>query len=459
MRKNYRIVIALGLLLAFLFSLTACGSDPQETVTEAAVPLAIAEPTADTNQNSPNAPETAVAPATDAAPATTTPPPTVYPGPAQPAASPTHNIYPGPQPSPTSAPSDPYPFEGETAVYMPITGGAPPPPTPTATPLPPGPTPVPTVDFAAQRTALQANAQDLGFVKLGFHVTLLEDRDILDGWMTALDAAGVPFFLKAVDNAEPLFRAQELMGGSGVPHVLVYRASGGVPNYELPPEQAAQIHWEFHRGQFPPELDPSLVWVETLNEPDRKQPEWLGRFALETARLAMADGFRWAAFGWASGEPEPSQWQAPSMLEFLRLAGANPDQLAIAVHEYSYTIQDIGHDYPFKIGRFLELFRIADANGFPRPTVLVTEWGWEYADIPDVEQAMRDVRWASRLYAPYPEVKGAAIWNLGLGCCYDDISDQVSGLIGPLTDFALTKYYSIPQPPAQQAIAPEQFRP
>lgn len=393
-----------------------------------------------------------------------TPPATQYPAPnAQPATA-TRDPYPGPSPSPTGTAGDPYPVAGDAEVFLPITGGSQP-PAPTATPIPSPtatavpPTPVPTVDFAARRAELQANGQDLGFAKLGFHVTLLEERDLLDDWMQRLDAAGVPFFLKTVDNAEPLFRAQELMKQSGVPHVLVYRASGGVPHYELPPEQAAQIHWESHRSQFPPELDPSLVWIETLNEPDRLQSEWLGRFALETARLAMAEGFRWAAFGWASGEPEPEQWQTPSMLAFLRLAGENPDKLAIALHEYSYTHEEIGHDYPYKIGRFQELFRIADAHGIPRPTVLITEFGWEYAEVPEPEQAMRDLRWAARLYAPYPQVKGAAIWNLGIGCCYDDVSEETARLVAPLTEYSLTKYFAVPQPPAQQPIDPNQFAP
>ncbi len=337
-------------------------------------------------------------------------------------------------------------------VFLPITGSSP----ATASPTPPI---EPTLDFAAVKADLQANGQDLGFSKIGFHTTILEDRDMLDSWMQRLDQAGVPFFLKTVDNAEPLFRAQELMKVSGVPHVLVFRSSGSVPHYELPPLEAAQHHWAEHRDKFPPELDPNLVWIETLNEPDRTQAEWLGQFAQETARLAMADGFRWAAFGWASGEPEPEQWQTPSMLAFLRLAAENPEQLAIALHEYSYLEDDIAHEYPYKVGRFQELLRIADAQGIARPTVLITEWGWQYNDIPPSDQVMREIEWAAKLYAPYPEVKGIALWNLGSGCCYGDVSEQVQRIIDPVTDFSLKNYFPIPQLPAQQPIDPQQFRP
>ena len=385
-----------------------------------------------------------------------------YPGPNRdipPSLTPLSLAYPAPN-TPAAGTDLPV-VETSVDVFLPVTGSSSASETSSTTtpsPMPP-PTVIPTVDFKAVEAELQANGKDLGFVKIGFHVTLLEDRDTLDAWMVRLDQAGVPFFIKATDNAEPLFRAQEMMKISGVPHTLIYRSTGGEPHYELEPELAAQVHWEEHRDNFPPELDPNLVWIETLNEPDRKQAEWFGRFAQEAARLALADGFRWAAFSWASGEPEPEQWQTPSMLEFLRLAGENPDRLAIALHEYSYLKEDLAHEYPHKVGRFQELFRVADENGLSRPTVFITEWGWEYNNIPSPEQTMRDLRWASKLYAPYPEVKGVGIWNLGIGCCFGNISDQVQKIIEPLTDYSLTSYFEVPLPPAQQAIDPDQFRP
>jgi hypothetical protein len=323
------------------------------------------------------------------------------------------------------------------------------------------PTPFPTVDFAAAQAQLQAGGQEIAFNKIGFHVTFLQDKAHLDDYMRRLDEAGVPFFLKSVDNAEPLFRAQEMMKASGVPHVLVYRATAyDVPDYSLPPEQAAGIYWQLHRDAFPPELDPSLVWLETMNEVDKERSEWLAVFAKRTAELALADGFRWAAFGWASGEPEPDDWESAAMLDFLRLVAANPDRLAIALHEYSYLANDIGHEYPYKVGRFQELFRIADRYGFPRPTILITEWGWEYNNIPPIPEAIEDINWAARLYAPYPQVKGAAIWNLGrLGENIIELNDEVEYLIDPLMEYSLTSYFAAPPASQPAPIAPEQFPP
>lgn len=329
--------------------------------------------------------------------------------------------------------------------------------TPTAVVATPTPEPIATIDVAARREALSGTDRMLAFSKIGFHVTFLEEKGVLDRWMQDLDAAGIPFYLKTVDNAEPLYKAQQLLQESGVPHTLVFRATGGVPDYDLPPAEAARAHWTFHRAKFPPELDPSLVWVETVNEVDKNRSAWLAEFALETASLVMADGFRWAAFGWAPGEPESEDWQSPQMLEFLRLAGENPDRLAIAVHEGSLSASSIKELYPYRVGRFLELFAICDEHGIPRPTVLVTEWGWEYDNIPPVAEAMADIAWAADLYARFPEVKGAAIWNLGMGCCFGDVSRETHQLIEPLRRFNLTTVYEIPRPPARASTDPQRY--
>jgi hypothetical protein len=160
------------------------------------------------------------------------------------------------------------------------------------------------------------------------------------------------------------------------------------------------------------------------------------------------------------GEPEPGDWESPAMLELLRLIGDNPDRLAIALHEYSYTTDDIGDDYPHKIGRFLDLFRVADGHGIPRPTVLITEWGWTYNTIPAEPLAMEDVAWAARLYGAFPEVRGAAIWNLGR---LDDrllpLNDQMQDLIDNMLAISLDSYFAAPMPPLQASLDAGQFPP
>jgi hypothetical protein len=346
------------------------------------------------------------------------------------------------------------------ALFLPsLMGGAWP------TPLPPLPPPnlissAQPVDFAAARADLEARGLALAHVKVGFHTTLTDYMPDLEAWMERLDAAGVPFFLKSVDNAEPLYKAQLLRQRSGVPHVLVYRRSApdfDLPNYSLSPVAAAQLHWQRHRAAFPPELDPGLVWIETVNEVDAARSPWLAEFALETARLVMADGFRWAAFGWAAGQPEPAHWELAAMRRFLELAGNNSDRLAIALHEYSYDAANIADLYPHKVGRFLDLFALCDRYNIPRPTVLITEWGWEYRHVPPVTQAMADIAWAGRLYSAFPEVLGAAIWHLGREPLFDPVDEETRALLGPLGDYTLRHYYAIH--PGRWRIDAAVFRP
>ena len=383
-----------------------------------------------------------------------------YPAPATPTPGTTAAYPPRPTPRISPTPVSPVAVTPETSyeTFLPsILSPAEPTPTPTSTPEP---TPTPTIDFAAVRAQLQAQGQDMGLAKIGFHTGVGGNRVGLGDWMRRLDMAGVPFFIKTADDSGPLVEAQEIVRSSDVPHTLVYRRSGNefdIPNYDLPPEEAAQRHWQMHKEAFPEELDPNLVWIETINEVDKGRSEWLGRFALETARLTMADGFRWAAFGWSSGEPEVTDWQTPSMLAYLRLAADNPDRLAIALHEYSFLTDDIGHDYPFKVGRFQQLFQLVDQLGISRPTVLITEWGWEYQNVPSDGKAIRDIDWAAAMYAPYPEIKGAAIWYLGGG--FGKIADQAQSLIKPVTEYSLGTYFAIPLPSEKAQINPEQYRP
>jgi hypothetical protein len=140
------------------------------------------------------------------------------------------------------------------------------------------------------------------------------------------------------------------------------------------------------------------------------------------------------------------------MLEFLHYAGEHPDTVAIALHEYSLQRESIASGdfpYPWMVGRFQKLFEVCDEYNIPRPTILITEWGWEYDHIagdddgPDIDEAMEDIEWASWLYAAYPQVKGAAIWYLGESDQFGNIADEAQQLISPVHDFSISNYYVI----------------
>jgi hypothetical protein len=298
-----------------------------------------------------------------------------------------------------------------------------------------------------------------GNVRIGFHTGPAANEDGLGNWMRALDSAGIPIILKSVDTAGPLFEAQQLAHASGVPHLLIYRdTTRDHPDYNLLPREAAAVHWQYHSGRWPPELDKNLVWFETINEVDKNRSEWLAEFAHETARLALRDGFKWAAFGFATGEPEPHHWQGPKMLQFLRFVSENPDRLAIALHEYSLDPSNIRAQENFLVGRFQDLYRTTDSNGISRPTVLITEWGWQADNLPNPGPAMEQISWANNLYAQYPSVKGAAIWYLGDRGNWGGIANKAQLLIAPLAQWSVGTLSEIP-PTSYLSSSGQRFKP
>ncbi len=398
---------------------------PSSTPTETATPTLTASPTA-TNTITPTA--------TISGTVTITPTPTMTP-----TGSSTPDLTVTPTPTITSTPDI---SPGNNLVYLPII--LLPEPAPLLVPIRVSATPP--IDFEAAREDAQSQGLDIAFNKIGFHVGLGGNRNGLDAWMEELDAAGVPFMLKSANNAEPLFEAQQIMDNSDTPHILVYRDARSVydiPAYNLPPDEAAEISWDLNKSVFPPELDPTRVWIETTNEPDKNKTEWLAQFALQTAELAVADGYKYAAFGWASGEPEIEDWESEAMLAFLQFAGEHPDQVALSLHEYSYETNEIGRLYPWLLGRFQKIFEICDEHDIPRPTVLITEWGWEYNHVPEPDPAMEDIAWASWMYANYPQVKGVATWYLGYGDQFGNIHNETQKLIAPVKDYSLSNYFII----------------
>jgi methionine-rich copper-binding protein CopC len=292
--------------------------------------------------------------------------------------------------------------------------------------------------------------------KIGFHLAEGGDPTGIGDWMQRLDAAGIPFFIKAADTMRGLDEAQDIVRrnralGRDVPHTVVFRRSGkldderhfDIPRYELEPEAAARQHWALHRDHFPTNLDPAITWIETINEVRKEVRwcDWLGEFAYHTGQLALAGGYRYAAFGFSSGTPDVTAgaWETPGMRRFLALCADHPDRLAVALHEYSYSIRDIWREAGYLVGGFRWLFRAADRLGLPRPTVLITEWGWENHNVPEPAVALAHVEDVGALYARYPELLGAAIWYLGGG--YNGIAQRAQRIIAPLTAFTLSHRY------------------
>ncbi|NJN55760.1 MAG: hypothetical protein HC804_14040 [Anaerolineae bacterium] len=291
--------------------------------------------------------------------------------------------------------------------------------------------------------------------KIGFHTAPGGNPTGIGDFFRVLDAAGVPFMIKSVDTYGPVFEASQLARKSGVPHTLVYRMSTtgqghdydfDVPPYKDPkyakdPEAGAELHWQRTRAKLPKEFDKELTWIEPINEVDREYCDWLGRFAVHIANLAHNEGYKVSLFAWSSGEPEPAGWEEPGMLEYLRLCAKRPSQAAVALHEYSYFVDNIMDGFPYKIGRFKFLFDACDKHGIARPTVHITEWGWTLNDVPPPEKAIKDIEKVGELYGRYPEIKGAAIWYLGPG--FGGIANKAQRLILPVQEFAVRHQFEV----------------
>jgi hypothetical protein len=293
----------------------------------------------------------------------------------------------------------------------------------------------------------------MAYLKInGFHTSTTGRTEGIGQFLRDVDAAGVPFFACCVDGTSSLIDAQNIMKNSNVAHNALFRQSyfphnqGGsdVPDYTEDPQEAARKQWESHKARWPQDLDPTLVFGETVNEL-RKETEWagwIGEFCFQTGLLALRDGYKWCGPGYSTGTPEEGAWDTPGMLKFLDLVQRHPEQLAVALHEYSLTTAEIWNGEGNLIGRFRQLLKSCSANGLDAPPIFFTEWGWTHNRIPDPDKAMKDILEVGELYAKYPTILGSAIWALDGG--WDSLATQTSGLIEPLKKLLIKTRYPDP---------------
>ncbi len=290
------------------------------------------------------------------------------------------------------------------------------------------------------------------FNKIGFHIDSDPDFNtrLLYDWMWQLNDAGIPVFLKSADNYRPIQEALEWVMESGVPHTFLYRLSANQrntdsklptfnfdePNYELDPKEAANRHWRAILSNLPSDFDPARVWLEVLHEPNESYADWLGFFAMEISQIALEQDFQLALFGWGNRQPGREAWYQGGLVEFLHLCQERPDQLAISLHEYSHNPQTLFESAESGIGYFRELIAASRDKEMSPPTIFISEWGWRRDEMPNPELALEHIHQAGQLYAQYPEIKGAAMWTLGMRQV-SQISEEVEWLIKPLTDFSL----------------------
>jgi hypothetical protein len=304
----------------------------------------------------------------------------------------------------------------------------------------------------------------------------------LGDYLNQLNTAGITFTQMSAD-AFPFEAQQIMLANPAVRHNVIFRRSVGhqgteppsgnpdIPEFGRAPNEAAERHWGWHWQHKPPEMHQD-TWLMITNEPGsrlefdneagqmavplfgvrqrytRVNPDngaliygvtnygWLAQYELRVAQLALAQGQRYAAFGWAAGNPEPGDWEHPATLALLRLCADNPDRLAIGLHEYSWKTNDIWFDNGRLVGRFIDVYKACKKHSIPYPTIFIKEWGWTYEHVPEPGQAMEHVLSVGQYYAQFPEVRGVAIWYLGPG--FNGIANQAQRLIAPLTQLTLS---------------------
>jgi hypothetical protein len=256
-----------------------------------------------------------------------------------------------------------------------------------------------------------------------------------------------------------------LAKASGIKHTIIWRpTSASYPGIDVPlkgygqePVASANEHYEATLTVIPPELDKDIVRVGFLNEIDKNESSWLGFFAQQWSKRALADGYMPAGLGWSSGEPELSHWKTPGMEGYLKLVSQHNNSMLVMLHEYSYEADDILRWYPSLVGRYRLLMQACDELGIPRVPFAITEWGWEYQHAPNVDKGLQDMDLLAKEYVGLQENYGAAAWYLGPG--FGGIANELQPYIKPLGQIALDWDHYIDwqgstEPPVEPPVEP-----
>jgi hypothetical protein len=191
-----------------------------------------------------------------------------------------------------------------------------------------------------------------------------------------------------------------------------------VPDYTATPEKASLAH----REKLVPLIDAFVhdnrdkIWLAPINEVDQDRADWIGEFSFWQAIHWNEIGYKVSMGGWASGTPYESAWYEDGMQMYLQYCADNPDKAAVCLHEYSYSLDSIWGDwlpYPYGIGRFQFLFMACDDLGIPRPKVHIGEFGWEFNNVPDRTNALRDIHEVGSMYDLFSEIQAAGVWYSG----------------------------------------------
>lgn len=295
----------------------------------------------------------------------------------------------------------------------------------------------------------------MGTYPIGFHYGPGGTKAGLEDYLKAVEAHGLGGVVKSVDDYGPCLAAANRKS-TRADHIGIFRLAAhrdghnfDTPDYSLSPKKAAEKHWRLTLQYLPVEFVKEHTWLEVINEPDKNRAEWLAEFGLECYRLAKGAGYKLAMFGWSTGEPEESHWNGKKMQEFLKACAADRDNLAVALHEYSLSL-DLWSQSPWLVGRYKFLLNSCREAGIGAPRILVTEFGWNATTVPVPSIADEQLVNAARMYGADNIV--AAIWYLGPG--FGDIHKQAAHLVPVVIDNIPLYEHSAPPAPPNPDPAP-----
>jgi hypothetical protein len=286
-------------------------------------------------------------------------------------------------------------------------------------------------------------------------------------WWNTINDRGFAVNAISADAAGFLYEIQR--ANKNPNNTLVFRFSlwqgnfdPNTPNYKANPEAEAERMLTTKWALFPSELNQSFVWLKDTNEirtkinnpedtfyGNLKAGEWWGRYALKAAQLTVQNNKRVILLSPSSGDHEYEFWEQPSMLLFLKYAVQHKDRIAVGLHEYSYTKDNILDPFTTleaykaspknsrKIGRFELLFEVCDRNNIGDwPMLYFCEWGWEERNIPLPQKALDDIRLVTKeVYGPYYKyILGFGTWYLGPN--FDPVQHQTNQILLPCADLS-----------------------
>jgi hypothetical protein len=292
---------------------------------------------------------------------------------------------------------------------------------------------------------------------IGFHMAVPSYADGIGDYWRKLARNGHAIVAKGVRSGGPSYQVQELAKQFDIQADGIWRLDqlegrhSDVPVYGANITQEAEFYWNEVDRQFPPELDKDFAWVEFPNEVDKHQSKWLGKWAVECARIARERGYKWLCPGWSGGEPEPGHWLY--WLDYLRICEQEPERFGISVHEYTFRDDEplLAHS-PHLIGRVTWLNNACLENHIKPPTVFISEFGYGSTSAPHASFAVPDIIQTVDWYIEHaPNVRGILIWALDRSSEWSNLDEIVNSYITPMGEAICTREWQAkdvaPPPP------------